>query len=544
MLSSGFVTNEYRKNLSQCEDSSFTLPSPVASNIDDVGYITDIEGDLDTWENYVRSRESVLFRGDDGHLKLKSETSGFVFGGDLFDRGKGDLRVARDLLRLKKRYPDRVVLIMGNRDINKMRFSAELDPRFLGQNATEHAFGAWWDRKAPTLSEHLLAQNLSDTRVNRLRWMLQHTLGSPGAFEYRRQELAELTGTPINKISDENVVESFVGAVKDDNGVVNNYLRSAQIGVIIGDTLFVHGAVEEQALGFVPSPLTRYKFNARDELKSLPGAQAGLPLREWIDGLNAFAAEQVASWRKDPFWHEDGTRAGEALMAYQCRPAIAFMTVVVTCYVDGKNMPTRKAIDIDKFEGYPKCSDPLSSTVQQYLMRGGVRRIVVGHKPSGDAAALLRVDGPDNLGFEVISADTNYASTETQNLRGGSWCEVRLSFSAHDAPSQARLRGSLADGRGEYDFTLPAIGRELVSKLRDPAKDSGDEIVGRQTSDGWWVRARLGETEPGERGEVAAQYLLSRGHDRHAEYRLASPDDIEVEAVPPALLAHRPEARL
>ena len=41
-----------------------------------------------------------------------------------------------------------------------------------------------------------------------------------------------------------------------------SYLQHAQIGVILGDTLFVHGAVEERALGFIPSPLTRYKLNS------------------------------------------------------------------------------------------------------------------------------------------------------------------------------------------------------------------------------------------------------------------------------------------
>ena len=44
--------------------------------------------------------------------------------------------------------------------------------------------------------------------------------------------------------------------------MVASYLQHAQIGVILGDTLFVHGAVEERALGFIPSPLTRYKLNS------------------------------------------------------------------------------------------------------------------------------------------------------------------------------------------------------------------------------------------------------------------------------------------
>ena len=36
-------------------------------------------------------------------LKLKDAESAFVFGGDLFDRGPGDLRLARELIDLKKK---------------------------------------------------------------------------------------------------------------------------------------------------------------------------------------------------------------------------------------------------------------------------------------------------------------------------------------------------------------------------------------------------------------------------------------------------------
>jgi hypothetical protein len=495
---------------------------------------------METFEHYLASAHSVLCRGVDGALMFKSKTSAFVFGGDLFDRGKGDLRIARQLLGLKKRHPDRVVLLLGNRDINKMRLTSELDLAHIGKGTTDDAFSAFWDGKAPTLSQYLSEQKLPDTRENRLRWMLKHTLGSPGAFEYRRQELAELCGTFAHEVSDEKVVESFVSAVEHDDGEVCSYLRSAQLGVIIGDTIYVHGAVEERAMGFVPSHLTQYKVNTSTEIQSLPGVRTGLPLREWIDGLNAFAAEQVAEWRKNPHWRPDGTRAGEALMAYQCRPAIASLTVVVSCYVDGKNMPTRRAIDVDKFEGYPKCFDPLSSEVTQYLLEGGVRRIIVGHKPSGDAAASLRVAGPDGHGFEVISADTNYASTKTENLRGGSWCEVRVAVPAcKGAPSQARLRGSLADGAGVYDFTMPAIG----GKVDKAEADAGDRLIGCQTPDGWWVRVRVDPAESATHGKSAAQYLLSRGHGRAAEYRWASTDELQVEETPPALLAHHPAAK-
>ena len=50
-----------------------------------------------------------------------------VFGGDLFDKGNGDIRLAHLFLKFKSRFPDRVFFLVGNRDINKIKLTAELD---------------------------------------------------------------------------------------------------------------------------------------------------------------------------------------------------------------------------------------------------------------------------------------------------------------------------------------------------------------------------------------------------------------------------------
>uniref|UniRef100_A0A7S4UK99 Calcineurin-like phosphoesterase domain-containing protein n=1 Tax=Alexandrium monilatum TaxID=311494 RepID=A0A7S4UK99_9DINO len=509
------------------------------SEVEEVGYITDLEGDLATLERCLDSGQSVLRRGQGGQLELASDTSAFVFGGDLFDRGPGDLRLARALLDLKARHPDRVVLLMGNRDINKMRLTAELDADYLTQGRPEAAFSAWWDPAAPKLAEYLSSRGLPDSRENRLRWMLKCTLGSGGAFEHRRQELRELKleglagAGDAEAVTDEEVADSFLATVEREDGEVAAYLANARIAAVFGDTLFVHGAAEERALGFVPSLATEYAAHSAGEVVSLPGAREGLPLREWVEANNAFAAAAVAQWRAEPRWSlppdpagdggpraAAGRRGGEALLAYQCRPAIAAKTVVVTCYVDGKNMPGRRAIHEDLKEGLPKCSDPLSPSAAGYLRAGGVRRVVVGHKPNGEAPAVLRSRGDDGLGYEVISADTNYASRSAPSFRGRSWCEVRVRLPAGPSSprSQSRLRGALADGRGAYDFDLPPLGEgsEVLA-------GTGDPLVGCQTADGWWVRVRLDGA-----GEEA-RYLLSRGEGRGAESRVVAAADVKLQ---------------
>ncbi len=50
----------------------------------------------------------------------------YIFGGDLFDRGPDDKKLLHLLLNARKRYGDRVVLIGGNRDYNKLRWPLEL----------------------------------------------------------------------------------------------------------------------------------------------------------------------------------------------------------------------------------------------------------------------------------------------------------------------------------------------------------------------------------------------------------------------------------
>ena len=48
----------------------------------------------------------------------------------------------------------------------------------------------------------------------------------------------------------------------------------------------------------------------------------------------------------------------------------------------------------------------VSSSQVEYLLRGGVRRVVVGHKPCGEAPAVLRTETVRG-GYEVSTAGVN-----------------------------------------------------------------------------------------------------------------------------------------
>lgn len=106
------------------------------------GYVTDVEGHAGFWNGYL-SISKVLFRDpESGEVKLR-DNSGFVFGGDSVDKGSYDIRFVKDLLNLKKKNPDRVVLLIGNRDANKLRFHSELHDEFI-KNFPVDQTPAYW----------------------------------------------------------------------------------------------------------------------------------------------------------------------------------------------------------------------------------------------------------------------------------------------------------------------------------------------------------------------------------------------------------------
>jgi len=108
-----------------------------------------------------------------------------VFGGDAVDKGNGDIRFVRAMLRLKKRYPDRVHLIVGNRDCNKLRFGTELTKEALRDAIDDRSFPYWLSDKERVTPAQAYEQEggLDNTPANRLRFsppssFFQHTLSS------------------------------------------------------------------------------------------------------------------------------------------------------------------------------------------------------------------------------------------------------------------------------------------------------------------------------------------------------------------------------
>ncbi len=295
-------------------------------------YVTDLEGRWDKLSSFLDGNPHV--RLVEGELELAAGVT-FVFGGDAVDRGAHARRLVGLLLRAKQRYGDRVVLLAGNRDINKLRLVTEL-------GGTPH-------RRAPA---GLALPEL-------LRWTFTNTMGAKQAFEHRVTELGE-QGLPSSEL---DVVETYLADLAA-GGELRAYLEACQLGYRAGDTLFVHGGVTPE--NFLATP-------ARCEDRWITAYAHSPSLDAWLGALDRFYRGELETFAR-------GVRP-DALIAYQAQGPDKLNQASVVY--------ARPTDDL----GNPHL--PPAEIVQR--LRGeGISRVVVGHTPSGDCPAILR-DGTFEL---------------------------------------------------------------------------------------------------------------------------------------------------
>jgi hypothetical protein len=375
-----------------------------------VAYLTDIEGRWEKLLDFCAPRPgggAPLVSYDEARGLRVADGAVLVFGGDAIDRGPAGRKIVRTLLAAKRAQPERVVLLAGNRDINKLRLARELDVR-------------------PP----------SGTRADLLRTIFSKTMGARDAFAHRQTELAT-EGRPA---SDEDVVDSWREDVAPD-GDQTRYLEAAVLAHREGETLFVHGGVTAENLGVVPGRSVR-----------IDGVDA------WLRALNDFYAESVSAFvagrcasNGTPLWREllayqaplPGTALNQASVVY-ARPGDSFGNPM---------LPPEHVIDA--------------------LRASEVRRVVIGHTPSGDCPAILR----DAAGFELVLADNSYGRIE----RGS-----RVTI---DGSGVLRAEGTTVLDSEEQEVVATELGGELGAERG--ASSSGAFIGLRDERSGRLVKARL-----------------------------------------------------
>ncbi|KAK7196403.1 hypothetical protein NESM_000577300 [Novymonas esmeraldas] len=530
-----------------------------------ISYVTDVEGDFDYFKRFVRLSRVVQWESvaSDGatatgrstaasstaaaatdvrrlgcRLTFRDATSHFVFGGDAFDHG-ADITFGAVLLDFKRRFPSRVHLVLGNRDVNKMVLYPRMACEVAGMTADAAEECAFRLPLPPPPSEggaaaaevRALPQRVrycdylqqqrpgqpqrtgcatappeagasgggGDDSVRRadattfLQWALHYKLGAPGAFEHRRRELQEMATTVAGSVSDDDVAASFFAAAQS-GGVYHDYLRAGVLSVVLDGVLFLHGGVNGNNAGCVPSlSATSYAEQLAEGQWWLPAVAQDAGARsttataatasalDWLAALESFKEAALTEW-------VTGTATrGEALRAYVYPRSIARHSIAVGT-----------VMDVDG-----PCYTPLP--VVAYLLESGIHTVCGGHQPVGDTPAIVRQPG----GLVVVDADNSYsgrgnALCSPTNQRGAAAMELLFDHADDGAPASLVVHGYRADGT-PFEFDVYS-----------------DPRLGRHVGDGWWVRLPPTATREG-------LYELRRTHDgfRHEETQHATAADVD-----------------
>ncbi len=384
-------------------------------------YLTDLEGDYDKLVDFVGKSNGQLSLDADGKLQIKAGVT-FVYGGDAVDHGPGSQKIVAALVDCKKRMaregrPEAMVLIAGNRDINKIRMQSELSDEAMAAEIPEK------------VKEYLGGKE--NTRVNRLKFMLETTMGAKQAFEFRRGEL-KAAGKPSG---DNDVLESYRTDIAP-GGVFREFLELSQLAYRRGNVLVVHGGITEQNYLKVPGPDGTLK-----EVTSLDAM---------VDGLN--------KWYKAQLKELAETGKAPALVAYQARkPGVMENqdSVVYGHYSDASGNPVLPPRWI--FEA---------------LKRAGIDWVFSGHRPYGESASILRgpIIGDSPINFVI--ADNSHTPTRSSNY---------VALSADGAKLSVSGRTHLNEKGPEMEVAFEVDRADTLSP------------IGKRTADGFLVRAKLAD---------------------------------------------------
>ena len=67
-------------------------------------------------------------------------------------------------------------MLLGNRDINKMKLTSEVDKADVYDRDPETIPGPFWDPSAMSPAQYLQEAGLPNTHVNRLKYVLEKTM--------------------------------------------------------------------------------------------------------------------------------------------------------------------------------------------------------------------------------------------------------------------------------------------------------------------------------------------------------------------------------
>lgn len=213
-------------------------------------YLTDLEGRFEPLNQLIK--DGTLIIVNDGSLEFSDAETKLVFGGDLMDRGPHTLRLMRFLIGLKQKYPDRVNLIQGNRDLNKLSFSIDREEKMASlQDPKYHEFLQGKLSQIEESKRAGLTVESMNTAEHQVQWWAEQ-YGLTKAIEFHQQELRELKKTEVTY---NEAAKDFADMISNPNREYLNYIKLGQLVHSEGSVVYLHGGLPAQN-GFVPDSAT------------------------------------------------------------------------------------------------------------------------------------------------------------------------------------------------------------------------------------------------------------------------------------------------
>ncbi|KAL7538307.1 hypothetical protein ACHAXR_008452 [Thalassiosira sp. AJA248-18] len=340
-------------------------------------------------------------------------------------------------------------------------------------------------------------------------------MGSVNAFELRRNELSRermaiMNGTSVPSSATSSLLENANGGNNNnafmvtDDEVAQSYIRScnpstlwgsvfsykisfvlglsedlerAKLVIRFGPVLFMHGAFpfsstdDDRYLDF-PTPWMHPSSSSDDDTKKSSS------LTNWIGALNSFSSTQVKGWKEYGSHLQNpshatsgGVWATEGGYFNNTPPGILFGALM---QFGMGTLPDRSKTQSCVYnswmsEGLPRDdmfgSDDSLTAMSELFKREGIRIILSGHQPVGDAPWPIQVSkNGEETKLWIMPCDTSFSG----DVR---WANSE-DFDSCESASQGR--GSvMTSGRGEVAYSEPLLQLCPATGIVDSVKIHG-----------------------------------------------------------------------
>lgn len=419
------------------------------------------------------------FKPDDyKNIKMKGNCK-FVCMGDTIDNGPNNMAILKFLRHLKTEYGNRIVFILGNRDINKLRLLFELeeakDGKFWIRSGLEKfvpGFNKVVTKDDGTTVEPIKSEIEKLTSVpQRLKYLFNNTFGIRDNFKNMKTELGSN--------SDEDVVKAYLNLL-GPKGDLSFYLLNGNLVYYDEKTrsIYVHGSVN--CTNFL------LDYVKKDQIKDF---------YKWKDNLNKWAHKLISDTITRKITNEEEI---EELLNYQ-EPVNTEGADNIRSVVHA-----RPWVLSEDYKKYPlglasPVGSPFSETCREGLSRY-VDIMVISHSPVGQIPIIIK-DNPRTKNDKLL---TIVACDTTQAGRIGN-----ITISSNKVSIKAN-----------YESGLPEIDTACYEK--DPKKmfyeyeySTDDPLVGTVTSDNRLVLLK----DPNGSSYLTVQWGNDRFHKPTYEFK-------------------------